>query len=75
MQLKLSNLTQVWSPRLFGHLVGYLFIAITSSRVHRLRSFFNMMRAALQTLLNVFSSAVLEKLASKVARDFNSRNG
>ena len=56
------------SPRFFGHLAGYLLFAITSSRVLRLGSFFNMMpisSSATNCVKGVhFCFAVLEKLAS-----------
>ena len=35
--------SEVRSPRFLGHLAGYILFAITSSRVNRLCSFFNMM--------------------------------
>ena len=58
------------SPRFFGHLSGYLIFAITSSRVHRLGSFFNMMHissSATNCVTGVcFCSAVLEKLAREL---------
>ena len=67
------------SPRFFGHLSGYLIFAITSTRVHRLGSFFNMMRissSATNCTKGVcFCSAVLEKLASKLDLDFSPRSG
>ena len=66
------------SPRFFGHLAGYILFAITSSRVHRLVPFFNMMRIASSTTNCVkgiyFCSAVLEKLASKLALGFSPRS-
>ena len=66
--------SEVRSPRFLGHLAGYLLFAITSSRVNRLCSFFNMMRissSATNCVKGVyFGFAVLEKLASKLALGF-----
>ena len=68
----------VTSPRFFGHLVPYLLFAITSSRVDRLCSFFDMMRilsSATSCTKGVrFRSAVLEKLAGKLALRFSPRS-
>ena len=67
----MSNFSsEVRSPRFFGHLVPYLLFAITSSRVDRLCSFFNMMRI-LSSATNCtkgvfFCSAVLENLAREL---------
>ena len=70
--------SEVRSPRFFGHLLGHLLFAITSSRVHRLGSFFNMMRiSSSDTNCDkgvYFCSAVLEKLASKLALGFSPRS-
>ena len=67
------------SPRFFGHLAGYLLFAITSSRVNRLGLFFDMMRissSATNCVEEVYiCSAVLEKLASKLALGFSTRSG
>ena len=69
----------VRSPRFFGELAGYIFFAITSSSMHRLCSFFNMMRFSSSgthcTKGVQFCSVVLEKLASKLALDFSPRSG
>ena len=65
------------SPRFFDHLVRYLIIAITPRRKYRLGSFLNMMRisgSATNCTKGFFGSAVLEKLASKLALDFTSRS-
>ena len=55
----------------WGQLVRYLIFAITPRRMHRLGSFFNMMRIPSSdtncTKGVYFCSAVLEKLASKLA--------
>ena len=55
----------------WGQLVRYLIFAITRRRMHRLGSFFNMMRisssATNSTKGVYFCSAVLEKLASQLA--------
>ena len=55
----------------WGQLVRYLNFAITPRRMHRLGSFFDMMRissSATNSIKGVcFCSAVLEKLASKLA--------
>ena len=53
----------------FGHLVRYRDFALTSTRVHRLRSFVNMIRvssSASNYINGVFCMVNLEKLASKV---------
>ena len=75
----MSNFSsEVRSPRFFGHLVPYILFAITSSRVDRLCSFFNMMRilsSATSCIKGVcFRSAVLEKVASKLALRFSPRS-
>ena len=71
--------SEVRSPRFFGHLVRYLIIAITPRRMYRLCSFFNMMRISSSDTNSTkgvyFGSAVLEKLASKLALDFSPRSG
>ena len=71
--------SEIRSPRFLGHLVGYLLFAITSFRVDRLCSSFNMMRissSATSCPKGVcFCSAVLEKLASKLALIFSPRSG
>ena len=55
----------------WGQLVRYLIFAITRRIMHRLGSFFNMMRISSSatncTKRVYFCSAVLEKLASKLA--------
>ena len=73
--------SELRSPRFFGHLAGYLLFAITSSRVHRLSSFFDMMRiSSIATNIGYcvkgvyFCFAVLEKLASKLALGFSPRS-
>ena len=57
-------------PLLQGCLVRYLLFAITSSRVHQLGSFFNMMRISSRATNSIkgvcFCSAVFEKLTGKV---------
>ena len=57
-------------PVFQGDLVRYLFCAITARRVHRLGSFFDMMRISSSytncTKGVYFCSAVFEKLASKL---------
>ena len=62
--------SEVRSPCFLGDLAGYIFFAITSSRVYRLCSFLNMMRissSATNCVKGVyFCSAILEKLASKL---------
>ena len=67
------------SPRFIGYLAGYLLFAITSSRVHRSGSFFNMMRISSSAPIGnkglCFCSAVLEKLASKHALGVSPRSG
>ena len=50
LALKSSDIQILNLLSLFGHLVGYLFFPITSSRVHRLCSFFNMMRISSRTI-------------------------
>ena len=71
--------SEVRSPRFFGHLGPYLIIAITPRRMHRLGSFFNMMRissSATNCVKGVpFCSAVFEKLACKLALGFSPRSG
>ena len=77
--VEIVNFGSEWrSPRFFGHLVRYLINAITPPRMYRSGSFINMMRI-LSSATNCtkgvyFCSAVLEKLASKVALDFTSRS-
>ena len=70
MIVKLGS--EVRSPRFLGHLEGYLLFAITSSRVNRLCSFFNMMRISSSATNKgvYFGFAVLEKLSSKLALGF-----
>ena len=71
--------SEVRSPRFFGHFVPYLIIAITPRRMYRLGSIFNMMRISSSSTNFVkgvhFCSAVLEKLASKIALGFSTRSG
>ena len=63
----------IWS---FGRVI---FFAITSTRMHQLCSFFNMMRILSSVMSGIkgayFCSAVLEKLASKLALGFSTRSG
>ena len=50
------------SPRFFGHLAGYLFFAITYSRVHQFGSFFNMMRISSSATNGVKGFFLLRRL-------------
>ena len=63
-------------PLLQSHLVRYLNFAITPRKMHRLGSFFNMMRissSATNSIIGVFfCSAVFEKLARKLDPSFTS---
>ena len=67
------------SPRFLAHLAGYIFFAITSSRVDRFCSFLHIIRISSSATVGskgvCFCSAVSEKLASKLALDFSPRSG
>ena len=78
--VEIVNFGSEWrSPRFFGHLVRYLIIAITPRRMYRLGSFFNMMRISSSATIGIkgvyVRSAVLEKLASKLALILAPRRG